>query len=121
MPTEIVDTNSTCQSCPLCCQEFLQHSEVNPDKFCDCIVIGDKSWIHQYDPLSQLEAKVRKRSDEQAPTQLRQERSAGKMMMIIFWDKDGVLLTEYLPRETTINAPSNTSIIERLRSVIFEK
>ena len=50
------------------------------------------------------------------------ERSAGKMMMMtIFWDKDGVLLTEYLPRGTTINDPCYASIVERLRSVIVEK
>ena len=44
------------------------------------------------------------------------------MMMIIFWNKDGVLLTEYLPRGITINGPYYASIIdERLRSVIVEK
>ena len=43
------------------------------------------------------------------------------MMMIIFWDKDGVLLTEYLPSGTTINGPSDASITEQLRSVIVEK
>ena len=42
-------------------------------------------------------------------------------MMIIFWNKDSVLLTEYLPRGTTINGPCYASIIERLRSVIVEK
>ena len=42
-------------------------------------------------------------------------------MMIIFWDKDGVLLTDYVPRETTINGPCDASIIERLRSVIMKK
>ena len=42
-------------------------------------------------------------------------------MMIIFWYKDGVVLTEYLPRGTTINDPCYASIIERLRSVIIEK
>ena len=42
-------------------------------------------------------------------------------MMIIFWDKDSVLLAEYLPRGTTINGPSDASIIERLHSVIVEK
>ena len=104
-----------------CCQELLQQSEVNPAKFFDCIVTGDESWIHHYDPLSQLEAKIWKRLGEQTPTRLRQERSAGKIMMIIFWDKDGVLLTEYLPRGTTINGPCYASIIERLRSVIVEK
>ena len=29
-----------------CCQEFLQQSEVNLAKFCDCIVTGDEFWIH---------------------------------------------------------------------------
>ena len=104
-----------------CCQEFLQQSEVNPAKFSDCIVTGDESWTHHYDPLSQLESKVWKRLDEQTPTRLRQERSTGKVMMIIFWDKDGVLFTEYLPRGTTINDPCYASIIERLYSVIVEK
>ena len=42
-------------------------------------------------------------------------------MMIISWDKDDVLLTEYLPGGTTINGPSDSSIIEGLRSVILEK
>ena len=104
-----------------CCQELLQQSEVNRVKFFDCIVTSDESWTHHYDPLSQLEAKIWKRLGEQTPTQLRQERSAGKMMMILFWDKDGVLLTEYLPRGTTINGPFYPPIIERLRSVIVEK
>ena len=42
-------------------------------------------------------------------------------MMMISWDKDGVLLTKYLPRETTTNGLYYASIIERLRSVIVEK
>ena len=70
-----------------CSQELLQQTEVNPAKFSHCIVTGDESCIHHYDALNQLEAKIWKRLGEQTPTRLRQERSAGKMMMIIFWDK----------------------------------
>ena len=103
-----------------CCRELLQENEVNPAKFFDCVVTGDESWIHHYDPLSQLQAKVWKRLGEQIPTRLCQESSAGKIMMI-FWNKDSVLLIEYLPRGTTINDPCYASIIERLRSVIVEK
>ena len=104
-----------------CYPEPLEHSEVNPAKFFDCIVTGDESWIHHYDPLSHLEAKVWKRLGEQTPARLLQERSAGKIMMIILSDKDSVLLTEHMPRGTTNNAPCYASIIERLRSVIVEK
>ena len=56
------------------CQELLQLSELNPAKFFDCIVTGDESWIHHYDLLSQLEAKVWKRLGEQTPTRLTRER-----------------------------------------------
>ena len=115
--TEIVDTNSTCQSCGLLSRASARERSKSGQLF-DSIVTGDESWIHHYDPLSQLEAKVWKRPGEQTPTRLRQERSAGKIMMIIFWDKDGVLFTEYLPRGTTVNGPYYASIIERLRSVI---
>ena len=104
-----------------CCQELLKQSDVNPAKFFDFIITGDESSMHHYDLLSQLEAKVWKRLGEQTPTQLRQERLAGKIMMIVFWDKADVLLTEYLPRETTIKGPHYTSIIERLHSVIVER
>ena len=104
-----------------CCQELPQQSEVNPAKFFDSIVTSDESWIHHYDPLSRLEVKVWKRLGEQTPTRLRHERSTGKIMMIIFWDKDGVLFTKYLPCGTTINGLCHASIIERLRSVIVEK
>ena len=68
-----------------------------------------------------MEAKVWKRLGEQTPTRLGQERLAGKIMMIIFWDKDGVLFTEYVPRGTTINDSCYAPIIERLCSVIVEK
>ena len=47
-----------------CCQELLQQSKINSVKFFHCIVTGDESWIHHYDPLSQLEAKIWKRQRE---------------------------------------------------------
>jgi histone-lysine N-methyltransferase SETMAR len=104
-----------------CCEELLQQSEANPSTFFDRIVTGDECWVYHYDPLSQMEAKVWKRSDEPTPTRSRRQRSTRKLMMIIFWDKDGVLLIDYLPHGTTINGLYYASIIDRLRSDILEK
>ena len=42
-------------------------------------------------------------------------------MMVIFWDKYDILLTEYLPGETTISDPYYVLIIEGLRCAILEK
>ena len=42
-------------------------------------------------------------------------------MIVIFWDKYGIMLTEYLPRGTTISGAYFVSIIERLRCAILKK
>jgi len=39
-----------------------------------------------------------------APKKLRLQKSAGEVLASIFWDQDGILLTEYLPKGQTINA-----------------
>ena len=42
-------------------------------------------------------------------------------MMVIFWDKYGILLTKCAPDGTTISGPYYASIIKRLRCAILEK
>ena len=63
-------------------------------------------------------ASVHKKPDEETATRLRRTRPAEK---IIFWDRYGILLTEYLPGGTTISGSYYASIIERLCSAILEK
>ena len=104
-----------------CCQELLNESEADLTNFFVRIVTGDESWVYHYDPLSQQEAKAWKKPEEIMPTRPRQQRSTRKVMMTIFWDSDGVLLTDYLTQGNTINGQYYASLIERLRSVILEK
>ena len=104
-----------------CCQELLQESEADPANFLGRIVTGDESWVYHYDPLNQLEAKAWKKPEERTPTRPRRQRSTRKVMMTIFWDRDGVLLTDYLTQGNTINGLYYASLIERLRSAILEK
>ena len=63
-------------------------------------------------------ASVNKKPDEETPTRLRRTRPAEK---IIFWDRYGILLAEYLPDGTTISGSYYASITERLCSAILEK
>ena len=41
--------------------------------------------------------------------------------MVIFWDKYGILLSEYLPSGTTISSSYYASIIEQLHCAVREK
>ena len=44
-----------------------------------------------------------------------------KIIMVILWDKSGILLNGYLPGGSTISSPSYASTIERLHCAIVEK
>ena len=64
---------------------------------------------------------INKKLDEETTTQLRRTRPAEKIIMVIFWDKYGISLNEYLPSATTISSPYYVSIFERLCCAILEK
>ena len=64
---------------------------------------------------------VNKKPGEETATRPRRTRPPEKIIMVIFWSKYGILLTEYLPRGTTITGPYYASIIEWLRCAIVEK
>ena len=60
-------------------------------------------------------------SQQETATRLRRTRPAEKIIMVIFWDKSGFLLSEYLPDGTMISGFYYVSIIERSRCAIVEK
>ena len=47
--------------------------------------------------------------------------SAGKLMATIFWDQDGIIHIDYLPRQTTITGAYYADLLKCLRQSIKEK
>ena len=64
---------------------------------------------------------VNEKPGEETATRLHRTRPAEKIIMIIFWDKHGILQTKYLPGGTAISVFYYVSIIERFRCIILEK
>jgi len=44
-----------------------------------------------------------------------------KVMMTIFWDSEGVIFMDALPRDTTMNPEYYSKLIERLREEVKSK
>ena len=63
----------------------------------------------------------KKKPGEETSTSLCQTRPAEKVIIVTFWNKYDVLLTECLSCETMISGPYYALIIERLRCAILEK
>ena len=55
------------------------------------------------------------------PIHLPRQSFAGKIMMIIFWNQDGVSLTNYMLRRVAVNGSHYASVIGWLRSAILKK
>ena len=55
------------------------------------------------------------------PTKFRVQKSAGKFLASIFWDKDGFLFIDYIPKGPTINAEYYWSLLVQLNDNLEEK
>jgi len=59
--------------------------------------------------------------DSPAPKKIRVQKSAGKVLTSIFWDQDGILLFDYLPKAQTINVEYYSSLLVQLKDILKEK
>jgi len=46
---------------------------------------------------------------------------AGKVLASIFWDQEGILLIDYLPKGQTINVEFYSSLLAQLKDILKEK
>jgi len=53
-----------------------------------------------------------------APKKIRVQKSAGKVVASIFWDQDGILPIDYLPKGQTINAEYYSSLLVQLKDIL---
>ena len=54
------------------------------------------------------------------PKKFRVQKSAGKFLSSIFWDQDGILLIDYLPKGQTINAEYYSFLLVQLKDILKE-
>ena len=55
------------------------------------------------------------------PQKFRGHKSAGKVLASIFWDKDGILLIDYLRKGQTINSDCYSSLLVQVNDILKEK
>lgn len=85
----------------LCLQLLLE--EYGED-FWRRIVTVDETWLPYYNPETKAQSKVWVAKGEHGPVKAKATPSAGKVMVTVFWDCEGVILVEPLPHGATINA-----------------
>lgn len=103
-----------------CCQSFLDLVKDKEEETILRIVTCDETWIRQWDPESKQESMQWKFKGEKPPRKFKVRLSAGKLMATIFWDVEGILMIDYLPKNTTMNAEYYANLLDQLRKKIKE-
>uniref|UniRef100_H2ZVK2 Mos1 transposase HTH domain-containing protein n=1 Tax=Latimeria chalumnae TaxID=7897 RepID=H2ZVK2_LATCH len=101
--------------------ELLEIFYTDQANFLACVVTGDETWIHHWDPETKQESMQWKHQASPPPKKLCSQPSAGKVMASILWDAKGVLLTDYMPHKTRMTGEYYASLMQKLRQAIKEK
>ncbi|KAJ4447089.1 hypothetical protein ANN_09078 [Periplaneta americana] len=101
---------------------FLMRCHTDGDAFLDQIVTGDETWVSHNTPETKRQSRQwHHPSSPKKPRKFKQTLSTQKVMATVFWDRKGVLLLDFMPKGTKINANRYCETLRNLRRAIQNK
>jgi len=85
------------------------------------IVTGDEIWVSHITPETKKQSLHWKHTGSPKRKKFKQTFSKRKIMCTVFWDRQGVLLVEFLPQGTTINSAVYCETLKKMRRAIQNK
>jgi len=81
----------------------------------------DETWLYHYDPETKRQSTEWRHSGSPRPKNSECKIPLGKFSPRFFWDQDGILLIDYLPKGQTINTEYYSSPLVQLKGILKEK
>ncbi|KAJ4431847.1 hypothetical protein ANN_20453 [Periplaneta americana] len=101
---------------------FLMRYHTDGDAFLDQIVTADETWVSHNTPETKHQSRQwHHPSSPKKPRIFKQTLSTQKVMTTVFWDRKGVLLLDFMPKGTTINANRYCETLRKIRRAIQSK
>jgi len=104
-----------------CALTFLMRYHKEEDCMLSHIVTGDETWVSYITPESKQQSLHWEHTGWPKRKKFKQTFSTWKIVCTIFWDRQGVLLVEFLPQGTTINSAVYCETLKKLRRAIQNK
>ena len=79
------------------------------------IVTGDETWAHHYEPETKRQSMEWHHPQSPRKKKFKTTPSAGKLMVTVFWDIDGVILVDVMARGETINSDAYIKTLQKLK------
>jgi hypothetical protein len=102
-------------------EQPLEFFRRNPNHFLSRMVTMDENWLYHYDLKTKQQSMEWRHSGSPGPQKVREQKSAGKFLVLIFWDQDNILHIDYLPKRQTINAEYYSSLLVQLKDILKKK
>ena len=102
------------------CQDIFEQLQNEPDLL-RRVIIGDETWIFEYNPEAKRQSSQWKSPTSQRPKKTRQSKSKVKVMLITFFDVRGIVHREFLQQGQTINQQVYREILRCLLYSVREK
>jgi len=102
---------------PASCEvTFLQRYWEEGDEFLDRIVTGDETWVKFVNAETKEQSKQWMHTHSpNKPKKFKQTLSNKKMIVTVFWNRKGILLTEFMAPGTTITSEVYCETLHKLR------
>jgi len=94
------------------CQELLKRSEAEGVGLLGRIVTGDETWVHYHQSETKKASKEWRYTSSPKPKKFHTQPSAGKVMLTLFWDEQGVILEHYMPRGNTVSSVKYADLLK---------
>ena len=95
------------------CLDLLEHIKNDKNVF-KHVIIGDETWILEYNPDTKRQSSEWQTSNSPRPKKAKMSKSKIKTMLICFFDSQGVH-KEFVPQGQTVNKQYYREFFERLR------
>jgi len=94
------------------CTDLRERAQ-NDLNFMSSVITGDESWVYGYDPERKQMSSQWKTASSPRPKKARQVKSNVKTMLIAFFDIDGLVHHEYVPRGQKVNKKFYKTVLRR--------
>ena len=85
------------------------------------VMTGDETWYCGYDPETKQTSSQLKTPNSPKPNKVRQVRSNVKIMLIGFFDSNGIVHKESVPPGQTVNHQFYLKVLKKLRDIVRKK
>jgi hypothetical protein len=90
----------------------LERFEAEGDSFLGRIFTGDETWVHYHQLETKKASEEWHHTSSPKPKKFCTQSSAKKVTLTLFWDKQGVILEDYMPRENPVTSTTYADLLK---------